>query len=310
MYLFTKEHYFKFKTGESIQWYVKTPQGFRLYSAPGYDVIIEEKLKKVTPEIAKEIEIWKEKKRKNKEHEKQIKEDAKQQSLKKKILVKKPPSPKQKKQLPEQQVTRPVPKRKSEKEIEYEKYYNKAVNRQIELIRFHLITFPDLWISRDYEFDRSFELKKIADAVFQLCRIESSEGIEILIITWKKIYPIRGTHPKAAKIVSTVPVFFASLGTEKALDFIEKYLYEIELQKRGEWITTINKPGFRDIIGGGNYYNGEEVLIKIVDTLEKHLDKLHVQQIQIKDLLLFIANRASSQKARDHAAKILAQHKK
>ncbi len=194
------------------------------------------------------------------------------------------------------------------KETEHEKYYNKAVNRQIELIRLRLTRFPGHYTRRDRNPDRwSFELKKTADAVSQLRRIESSKSIEILITTWKRIYPIRGIHPKAAEIVSTIPIFFASLGTKKALDFIEKYRYEIELQKRGEYITTINK-AFQDVIGGGNYYNGEEVLIKIVDTLGKHLDKPHVQQI--KDLLQFIANRASSQKARDHATKILAQYKK
>ena len=64
MYLFTKEHHFKLETGESLQWYVKAPQGFRLYSTSGYDVVTGEKLKEVTLKIAKEIETWKGKKQK------------------------------------------------------------------------------------------------------------------------------------------------------------------------------------------------------------------------------------------------------
>lgn len=270
MYQFTKEHHFKFGTGESLQWYIKTPQGFRLYSTSGYDVVTGEKLKKVTPEIAKEIEIWKREKGKNKKYEKQIGKDAKQQVLKK-------------------QVTRSVPRRKSEKETEYEEYLDKAVNNYIETIKCYL----------EYNiFDREYHeacvpyIRKINDALFQLYRLKSSKSIDVLINTWEKMYRLKGIYPEALEIVSTIPVFLASMSTSRALDFIEKNLYEIELQKRG------------------NCYNGEEVLIKIVDTLGKHLDKPYIQQIQIKDLLLFIANRASSQKARDYATKILAQHKK
>lgn len=59
MYNFTKEQHFAPKTNEPAQWYSKTPDGYRLFPRPGYDPVTGEKLQKVTPEVAKEIEILK-----------------------------------------------------------------------------------------------------------------------------------------------------------------------------------------------------------------------------------------------------------
>ncbi len=52
MYSFTQDQYFK-------KWYSKSPEGYRIYSKGGFDPVTGEKLEKITPEIAREIEIWK-----------------------------------------------------------------------------------------------------------------------------------------------------------------------------------------------------------------------------------------------------------
>jgi hypothetical protein len=62
MYNFTKEQHFKVKNNESVQWYSKASDGYRLYSHSGFDPITGEKLQKVTPEIAREIEARKQSK--------------------------------------------------------------------------------------------------------------------------------------------------------------------------------------------------------------------------------------------------------
>ena len=62
MYNFTKEQHFKVKNNESVQWYSKASDGYRLYSHSGFDPITGEKLQRVTPEIAREIEARKQSK--------------------------------------------------------------------------------------------------------------------------------------------------------------------------------------------------------------------------------------------------------
>ena len=51
MYGLTRDQYFN-------KWYSKAPDGYRLYSHSGFDQVAGQKLQKVTPEIAREIEIW------------------------------------------------------------------------------------------------------------------------------------------------------------------------------------------------------------------------------------------------------------
>jgi len=52
MYEFTQDQYFN-------KWYSRAPNGYRIYTKAGIDPITGEKLERITPEIAREIEIWK-----------------------------------------------------------------------------------------------------------------------------------------------------------------------------------------------------------------------------------------------------------
>lgn len=57
LYHFTKNHYFKFATGEGMKWYALTPEGVKFYDKPGVDPIYGITLQQVTPEIIKNLKL-------------------------------------------------------------------------------------------------------------------------------------------------------------------------------------------------------------------------------------------------------------
>lgn len=357
MYQLTKEHHFKLKTGESIQWYIKTPQGFRLYSTSGHDVITGEKLEKVTPEIAKEIELWKGKEQKvikpvqEKYHffdvftgeslrwyykdekgkieifdkpgfhpttsdkllpvtKKIVKEYLKQ--VENKVTIKKAPEktqdkPKEKTQEKTEIIKPPLIKSPPEK-IEIEEEENNIAGHYVETIDSYL-RFDFIGFERVYCEDCRAHIKKIADAVFRLTELKSPKSVDVLIRLWEQMYCIKGFYREAIETVSNIPVLLASIGTPEALQFIEYYIREIEAEE-SQNKTVRNFQGIlvKEIdfkIARTRYsYHGEEIMIKIIDTLKKH----EPDSREIKNLLTLIADRASSQKVRTYASNSLVQH--